>query len=428
MNLDGESIDSSVSANAGDALDIKSSGDKKPSGKAYSRPADLLFEINIIFSRMISACYAALSPSTVAAAGLGVLISSFLWSAVGMWVETDLVKQNGFEWNPNMGGETSAWVGAQSSVASPVKIALPLTLFPQTGGPWSVANYYLAPWRLMVASKGWSLFVVASACFATLLIWSWIATFICRVVGVKIVNANARFGDHRLYINRRFGDAFFSVAIPILTSAALALPIALVGALCAFDFAASVGSGLALVAGLFAIPMAIVLLGLLVSWPLMFPAIAFEGRDSFESISRGYAYVMQRPFELLFVTAVALFVGTVINWILLAVAANIENCFQWSISWGVNIFDAQRWAELNGAGLGNGTGQAGAAFTGNTFPGLLFAFFSRMIYFAVYCANVSVFWGLATASYLLMRRYLDQTPLGAIYFDGQTKLAELKAD
>ena len=48
--------------------------------------------------------------------------------------------------------------------------------------------------------------------------------------------------------------------------------------------------------------MAVLLLGLIFGWPLMFSTISTEGTDAFDAISRSYAYVFQRPFHYLFYT------------------------------------------------------------------------------------------------------------------------------
>src|SRR5207237_2001584 len=46
--------------------------------------------------------------------------------------------------------------------------------------------------------------------------------------------------------------------------------------------------------------MAILLLGLLFGWALMWPTISVEGTDSFDALSRSYSYTFQRPIQYLF--------------------------------------------------------------------------------------------------------------------------------
>ena len=69
---------------------------------------------------------------------------------------------------------------------------------------------------------------------------------------------------------------------------------------------------LALVAGLL---MTLLLLGLLFGWPLMWATISAEGTDSFDALSRSYAYVFQRPLHYLFYIMVAAVIGW-LGWLL----------------------------------------------------------------------------------------------------------------
>ena len=50
--------------------------------------------------------------------------------------------------------------------------------------------------------------------------------------------------------------------------------------------------------------MALLLLGLAFGWPLMWATISTEGTDSFDALSRSYAYVFQRPLRYLFYVVV----------------------------------------------------------------------------------------------------------------------------
>ena len=45
--------------------------------------------------------------------------------------------------------------------------------------------------------------------------------------------------------------------------------------------------------------MAILLLGALVGWPLMWATVSVEGTDAFDALSRSYAYTYHRPWRLL---------------------------------------------------------------------------------------------------------------------------------
>ena len=57
----------------------------------------------------------------------------------------------------------------------------------------------------------------------------------------------------------------------------------------------------------------LILVGLVVGWPLLFPAIGAEGSDSFDAISRVYSYIYTKPWRYLWYHLVALgYAGAVI--------------------------------------------------------------------------------------------------------------------
>ena len=55
--------------------------------------------------------------------------------------------------------------------------------------------------------------------------------------------------------------------------------------------------------------VAVLLLGLLFGWPLIWPTISTEGTDSFDGLSRSYSYTFQRPLVYLFFVLVAGLLG-----------------------------------------------------------------------------------------------------------------------
>ena len=55
--------------------------------------------------------------------------------------------------------------------------------------------------------------------------------------------------------------------------------------------------------------MAILLLGALVGWPLMWATVSVEGTDAFDALSRSYAYTYHRPLRLLWYVLFAALLG-----------------------------------------------------------------------------------------------------------------------
>ena len=88
---------------------------------------------------------------------------------------------------------------------------------------------------------------------------------------------------------------------------------------------------LVLVAGFI---MAILLMGVLFGFPLMWGAISAEGTDSFDALSRSYAYVFQRPLHYLFYIVVAGLLGW-LGWIVVwNFAEGIIWLGYWAAGWG----------------------------------------------------------------------------------------------
>ena len=55
--------------------------------------------------------------------------------------------------------------------------------------------------------------------------------------------------------------------------------------------------------------MAILTIGLAAGWPLMAPTVSTEGTDTFDALSRSYAYVYQRPLAYLLYAVAATIIG-----------------------------------------------------------------------------------------------------------------------
>ena len=157
---------------------------------------------------------------------------------------------------------------------------------------------------------------------------------------------------------------------------------------------------LLLLAGLL---MALLLLGLVFGWPLMWATISTEGTDSFDALSRSYAYVFQRPLHYLFYAVVAAVLGW-LGWLLVSTFASaVIWLTSWAVAWGCG---ADRIMQIDSGGM-KGIGHAG----------------SEIIHFWVICVRFlavgyfyGYFWTAASAIYLLLprrRRHRDgRGPLG----------------
>ena len=150
--------------------------------------------------------------------------------------------------------------------------------------------------------------------------------------------------------------------------------------------------------------MALLLLGLVFGWPLMWATISTEGTDSFDALSRSYAYVFQRPLHYLFYAVVAAVLGW-LGWLLVSTFASaVIWLTSWAVAWGCG---ADRIMQIDSGGM-KGIGHAG----------------SEIIHFWVICVRFlavgyfyGYFWTAASAIYLLLRRDVDATEMDEVHLD-----------
>ena len=82
--------------------------------------------------------------------------------------------------------------------------------------------------------------------------------------------------------------------------------------------------------------MAILLIGALVGWPLMWATVSVEGTDAFDALSRSYAYTYQRPLRLLWYVLLAAILAAVSMFIVKLFATSAISLGNWSVSWGLD--------------------------------------------------------------------------------------------
>lgn len=158
--------------------------------------------------------------------------------------------------------------------------------------------------------------------------------------------------------------------------------------------------------------MILVLLGLTFGWPLMFATISTEGTDSFDAISRSYAYSFQRPLHYLFYTVVVTFVG-LLGWVLV---------FGFSQALIAVTHGAACWG--SGGQFVSTEGHFVYEFAGGVPTGHLGWLGDLLIRTWCDCVRLlavgylySYFWVSASAIYLLLRRDVDDTELDEVKLD-----------
>ena len=82
--------------------------------------------------------------------------------------------------------------------------------------------------------------------------------------------------------------------------------------------------------------MAVLLLGALFGWPLMWATVSVEGTDAFDALSRSYAYTYHRPWRLLWYVLFAGFLAVASMFVVKLFASSAVTLGNWSIDWGLD--------------------------------------------------------------------------------------------
>ena len=177
--------------------------------------------------------------------------------------------------------------------------------------------------------------------------------------------------------------------------------------------------------------MTLLLLGLAFGWPLMFATISSEGTDSFDALSRSYAYVFQRPLHLLFYVIVVTAVGVLGWFVVFGFAQTVLALTQGAACWGSGgqfVFATEPLPHVAYEfASGNSTSHLG--WLGE----LLICTWSDCVRLLAVGYLYSYFWVAASGVYLLLRRDVDDTELDEVYLDDYESeeavgLPEIKKD
>jgi hypothetical protein len=165
---------------------------------------------------------------------------------------------------------------------------------------------------------------------------------------------------------------------------------------------------------LIGIALAVILLVIAASWPLMIATISAEGTDAFDGLSRGYDYILNRPWYALSLVVLTVIVGTIgIAFVSLVCQAGVHLAY-WSAAWGMGEANL---AELTPLRFPAQPADP-ALITANTpesLAGTAATFWLRVLSWFVRGFVISYFWTAVTIIYFLLRLSLDAKPLDHVY-------------
>jgi hypothetical protein len=256
-------------------------------------------------------------------------------------------------------------------------------------------------------------------------VWAFFGGAITRIAAIQFareekisIKESLQFASSKLL---SFGGA---PVIPLLFIAFFWLLCALGGVVACIPAIGDVFAGVLWILPMIAaFVMALIVVGWAVGWPLMFATISVEGSDSFDALSRSYAYAFQRPWNYLFYGLLAGIFGSLCSFFVLLFTDLIIHLSQWAVGWGggsglQHTLDqlfyyapaASGWRPVSSGDAPSGMSGI-AAVVCAAWLYLLFMMIVGFVY--------SYFWSASTVIYYLLRRDVDNTEMQEVYIEGE---------
>ena len=256
----------------------------------------------------------------------------------------------------------------------------------------------------------------------TVLVWSFAGLAISRISLLRLTR-NERVGvdEGFAFAKGNWKTAVGAIGIPLLAVLLLCIPGALIGLLMNFEFGAFLAAVVWVFVLLFGGLSALLLLGLMFGWPLMVASVGCEGQNSFDAMTRGYAYTFQRPFHYAFYAMVAILVGSFAWFVIGGLAQGVVDMSSWSSSWGANISQPDRMNQITAGVDVNGDELSEWGQTGHS----MIQFFNASLKTLAAAFLYGLFWCMASAVYLVLRFDVDETEMDEIFLVDEKRTYQL---
>lgn len=328
-------------------------------------------------------------------------------------------------------GGVAGLLNQRGHMIAPADLA-PMGNVPPSDGKIAGEQTGLIGWVMLMAwGVFWlvSIYPIYAAIFllASLAIWSLFGGAICRMAALhaaredKIgITASLRFA------RGKFFSFFAAPLLPIALIVLLGLVLSLVGLVgnvpVIGEWLLSILMFLPLIVGAIC---AFLIIGLGGGWPLMWPTVAVEGSDSFDSISRPFNYIYFRPMAYsVYWLVTAVYGALCYLFVRLFAYIALLTTHHW-LGWAMKLSHRPEFAV--------GAGKLDVMWPTPTFGRFLFtiptnllsgseAGAARLISFWVFLAEAMVlafaicfFFSASTIMYFLLRRKVDATDLDDVY-------------
>lgn len=249
-----------------------------------------------------------------------------------------------------------------------------------------------------------------------LVVWSLLGGAIARIAAVQFAK--------RETITARSAVRYTSSRLVSYVGAPL-LPLAFIGALWLMCLVIGLvgripGIGTTIAGVLWFVPLligialAVILLVIAVSWPLMIATISTEGTDAFDGLSRGYDFVLNRTWYALWLLLLTVVGGTIgILFVSYVCQAGVHLAY-WGTGWGLGSSNLTELAPSRFA-ISLTDPALIAPGAADSLGGAAANFWMRILAWLIDGFVVSYFWTAVTIMYFLLRLSLDAKPLDHVY-------------
>ncbi len=250
-----------------------------------------------------------------------------------------------------------------------------------------------------------------------LVVWGFFGAMITRIAVIRI-GRGEKIGlkEAMADVRKKYISYVMSPVFVLVSCFVLSLPVVLISLLLNFDIGVLLASVLWIVAIVASVGVAVLLTGFFFGWPLMWPTIsAEEDGDVYEATSRTFAYTFQAPIQYLFYVSISLAI-----WVpSVMLVQNFTSLAEQVVFSGMNVAaDEGQLIQDYLTGKVSLDGQSQIFIMGaNIISGL--HWFAHLMADA-FC--VGFFFASFSGIYLLLRRFVDHTPLDEVFvIDDRTK-------
>jgi hypothetical protein len=247
---------------------------------------------------------------------------------------------------------------------------------------------------------------------------------ICRIAALQNAQGEKPGMTEAIrYSLKRFTSFFTAPLAPLTIILSIGLFILLLGLLGNIPIAGEIIVGLGMPLALFAGTLiAVVLIGTIAGFNLMFPAVAYDGSDCFDSISRSFSYVYSQPWRMLFYTSIAAVYGSICYTFVRFFAFLAILTTRWFLQVAIWTDNKSHeidklttiWPRPDFMTLLGSKSLVTTNWSENTAAFLIYIFLLVVIGFVV-SFIISFYFSANTVIYSLMRKKVDNTDLGDIY-------------